>query len=180
MKSGATGFGATLLLVCFWGCSSESSSSSSTTSVRGRGSEVCNHWQSAICAYSAKCGGLQRAECDEQAKAVTCSSDQLAGDCEQALRPGDCSNPPLGCDLRDLADPAPAVAACEQYMNTVCAADERCGGPPVADCVAGLQTRFNCSASLGYKLSFEPCIRALETHECGAAAPTICNGVFLQ
>jgi hypothetical protein len=147
-----------------------------------RGSDACHAWQRAICNYAGKCGTLVQCDCIAQARAITCASDEEATRCTQALASAACSatNDLSGCDLVDMADPAPAVTACQAYVATFCVADERCGGGSAAVCATDAMNQIDCSAAIGVQPSMDQCLSEIETLACSAAsAPKSCDNVLL-
>jgi hypothetical protein len=104
-----------------------------------------------------------------------------ATDCATALNAASCAAPPTGCDLRDLADPAPAMAACTQFIDAVCAAQIRCDPTVMSDvCHQQTAAQIDCTKVIGVKLSFEQCISDLKTIACTATtAPMSCSGALL-
>ncbi len=104
-----------------------------------------------------------------------------ATDCATALNAASCMMPPAGCDLKDLADPAPAMAACNQFIDEVCNAMIRCD-PTVMSATCHQQTaaQIDCTKVIGAKLSFEQCISDLKSIACTATtAPMSCSGALL-
>ena len=159
------------------------SSSSGDDAPKGRGDDACHQWQSAVCAWGTRCGASTTVmdTCKAQAPGITCKSDDLATSCAASLKSNACTTPPTGCDLRDLADPAPAVTACGQYLDAVCTSIERCGGSTKAECLADPQFADLCTGVIGFKLSFEQCLGQLKTIACTAASlPDTCSGVILK
>src|SRR5262245_14180029 len=87
---------------------------------KGRGTPACNQGQTAVCGWASRCGSPAAATCQDQANGITCASDQKASDCAAALNAASCLALPAGCQLRDLADPAPAAMACRQFLDELC------------------------------------------------------------
>jgi hypothetical protein len=128
------------------------------------------------------CGSPIAATCQEQANAITCSSDAKAQSCANMLASAACTSPPAGCDIRDIADPAPAVAACNQFIDEICASNMRCDPSTTADaCRAQLVTMVDCTKVIGFKLGFEQCITEVKALKCDAMMlPMVCDGVLLR
>ena len=166
---------ATLALAC------SSSSSGGAGGPKGRGTPACNQWQTAVCAFASKCNPSFAPMCQDQANGIACISDMKATDCATALNAASCMMPPAGCDLKDLADPAPAMAACNQFIDEVCNAMIRCD-PTVMSATCHQQTaaQIDCTKVIGVKLSFEQCISELKSLACTATmAPMSCSGALL-
>ena len=146
----------------------------------GRGTAMCHEWQTALCDTVNRCGGsAQVGVCREQVLAISCTSDEAAGNCVSALAAPSCTISDA-CQVRGIADPAPAVAACAEYVDTLCTASERCGADK-AMCVADAQARGVCTGVIGYEPSFERCISSLKSLSCTAnASPAECKSVFLK
>jgi hypothetical protein len=169
-----------LLLGSLTGCKSDDDSEARA----GRGTETCREWQSAICDAADRCGPQSDAQigvCRHQAAGITCKSDDLAANCVAQLSPSACQSiTAVGCDIRDVADSAPAVTACQQYVDALCSAAERCGQSK-ADCLADPGLSSLCAGAVGYTLDFEACIQKLGTLACTAAStPEVCDGVILK
>lgn len=159
------------------------SSSSSDDAPKGRGSAACQKWQSTLCGWAKKCGvsAAQVAQCNEQARGVTCKSDELANSCTATLQSDSCSTAAVGCDIRDLADPAAAETACAGYLDAVCTSVERCGGATKADCLADPALAAVCPGAIAYTLDYEACLSQIKTVSCTAETlPAICTGVILK
>jgi hypothetical protein len=169
------------LLLSLTGCKSDDDSGPPA----GRGSDACREWQGAICDFSDRCTVASSADvekCRHQAPGITCKSDEQASNCVAQLSNGACTQATgLGCDLRDLADPAPATAACNQFLDALCSAAERCGQSTKAACLADPQLSTTCTGVIGHTLDFEQCIKELGALSCTANdAPAICDGVILK
>jgi hypothetical protein len=160
------------------GCSS---SSASSPGGGGRGSSACNDWQSAVCGFVQQCPGNNPALCD-QTKAIVCKSDPAASACAAKFHANGCSTDPTGCQLGDMADPAPAIAACKQFAQAICDTGVRCGGAVTTDCATSYETQLECNGGkvLGVKLTFDSCLADLKVADCASTAlPTSCNAVLL-
>jgi hypothetical protein len=169
-----------VLLTTALACSSNSSSTG--TPPKGRGTAACNAWQTAICSWAARCGSPTAAECQDQADAISCISDQKATDCANAFNAASCAAPPANCDIKDLPDPAPALAACHQFLDELCAAQVRCEPTTTADqCHQVVDAKTDCTKMIGVKLSFEQCISDIKALSCTAtASPDSCKGALLS
>jgi hypothetical protein len=111
-----------------------------------------------------------------------CKSDQQATDCANAFNAATCTSLPPGCQFLDLADPAPAVAACQQFIDETCVAQVRCEpGATSETCHQQASAKVDCTKVVGVKLSFEQCISELKTVACSAtAAPASCVGALVS
>jgi hypothetical protein len=151
-----------------------------------RGTAECHRWQEAICEFGGKCGSLEQCDCIEQSSGIECTSDTEATRCADVLESATCSDTGslAGCDLRQMANPAPAQAGCQLYLTRACEAVERCGGDPVATCLQQLTGtgagQLDCTRAIGLNLSFEKCISELQTIACTVdELPTSCKGAVL-
>jgi hypothetical protein len=151
-----------------------------------RGSDACHAWQSAICNWAGKCNTLDKCTCVDQASAITCVSDDEATRCAQVLASASCSatSDLTGCDLTEMADPAPAMAACQAYITAVCTTAERCGGGPASDCVTSTMgtgsNQLDCTRAVGAKPSLDQCLSELQNLSCSASAlPASCKNALL-
>jgi hypothetical protein len=172
-------FSCLALLTLLLGCSDKDSGGGAP---EGRGTDACNEWQGAVCDWLDKCGGAdeQVTTCRRQAAGITCKSDEQASNCAASLSSNACSAPPAACDLRDLADPTAATAACNQFTDAACSAFERCGQSK-ADCLADPAVATLCTGVIGHTLAFEQCIQELDTLSCSATTtPDICSGVIVK
>ena len=169
-----------LLMTLTMACSSSSPGGSSGP--KGRGTPACNQWQTAVCAFGTKCNSPIGAACQDQANAISCISDMKATDCANSLNAATCTAPPSGCDLRDLADPAPAIAACNQLIDEGCAAIVRCDSTVTsAACHTQYAAMIDCATMIGVKLTFEQCIAEVKALTCPATmAPMSCMGALLS
>jgi hypothetical protein len=149
---------------------------------RGRGSVACQDWQDAVCDLASdRCGAIDRATCDAQYQGVVCRSDELASQCSNALNEASCTSAPLGCDVTDLADRAPAVAACNELLDAICARQARCGlDQPLQECLAEqrAQLGFDCQDALAVDLRYEQCLSMLEPDGCAPVMGATCAGVI--
>ena len=145
----------------------------------GRGTAACQDWQDAICDFGAgRCGALDRARCDEQYQGVTCRSDSAASDCSNAFNTAPCTGAPAGCDLSDIADPAPAQQACEALVARVCERQMECdAATTIESCTTMLLMALPCDTAIAYTLAYESCLTAIDTASCTAASlPDVCAG----
>jgi len=150
------------------------------TGALGRGTAACREWQDALCDWAAdQCAGMSRSACDRQAQAVACSSDAEARACTVILREASCDEPETECGVLAMADRDPAVQACEEYAEVVCAAEERCGTSVASSCTGPLIGQLRCADAYGVTLDYEACLYRLETLGCTDAFPSICDTVVL-
>lgn len=148
----------------------------------GRGSAACRNWQDAICDLEDNCDGLPRELCDEDYQGVTCLSDAMATSCATRLRDG-CritESEYLMCDIEAIADPLPAQAACDEFVERVCAHFVACGqSPSETECVAATRLEAKCDDAIAVSLRFEDCMRDVEALECpDVALPASCATVI--
>jgi hypothetical protein len=150
------------------------------TEAPGRGTAACREWQDALCDWAAdQCDGMGRGTCDRQAQAVACTSDAEAEACTAVLRDSSCDDPATDCGVLAMADREPAVEACEEYAEVVCAAEERCGMAVASVCTAGMIDQLRCADAYGVALDYDACIYRLEIRGCTDDFPAICDTVLL-
>ncbi len=112
-------------------------------------------------------------------RAIECTDDELASGCANALNDAACGVGVPQCDLARIADPAPAIAHCETFVQTFCDHAMSCGTPE-ADCEQSVAAMgIDCSQAFAIDLRYEECLQAIEALACGARLPTICTGVVL-
>jgi hypothetical protein len=159
------------------GCSNDDSGGGRA----GRGSAACQAWQQALCNYAARdCRVLDYDECSSDYAGVTCASDTLASSCTKALDSASCSNPPSGCDLSDIADPAPAVTACNEFISALCKRELECSGTTLLECQASLSSQLDCSLAIAYSLSYEACLSDVAAASCSTSSlPISCQDTIL-
>ena len=146
----------------------------------GRGTPACNKWQSAICGWASKCPVQGGATCD-QVKGIACKSDAEAERCATAIASATCQTPPANCDLRDMADPAPAQKACNDYVALACDWSEQCQAGTRDACLQKAKEVLDCSLFIGVTLAYEQCVSELPKHPCtDTAGPASCKGVLLK
>ena len=145
----------------------------------GRGSATCHTWQSAYCSFVTKCQG-PAAAC-EQAKAIVCASDAQAQSCASALSSATCTSAPANCDLRDVADPAPAQKSCEDLRLALCQRSEECQPGSRDTCIEQVKTAIDCTKVIGIMLAYESCLPEIAKLSCATMAtlPPVCMGVLL-
>jgi hypothetical protein len=170
-------FGAVILTCAASGCGGEDDGYKRPP---GRGSAACQAWQKAICDYIVlDCSAISEKECVENYYGVTCKSDATAQSCAAALANASCNAPPSGCDLFDMADPAPAVAACNAFVDTACQHIVGCSSQTLDACHAEASANLDCSAALAYTPSYETCLSDIPAQACDAPdAPASCEGVI--
>ena len=162
-------------------CSDESDESNDPQTPAGRGTAACNVWQGALCKWATQCGTLDLTQCNDQVTAVSCKSDQEADRCATGFSSASCTSPPSGCDIRDMADPAPAIAGCNAFQTALCDRSEECDPGSRANCLTQAQTVLDCSTVIAAKLALDQCMREVPTMSCEAPAlPASCTIVFLR
>jgi hypothetical protein len=145
----------------------------------GAGTEPCRSYQLAYCSLGMKCQAPALV-CD-QAKSVACKSDAEAQRCATALSASSCAAPPSGCDLSDIADPAPAKKACEDFQAAICQRSEECMAGSHDMCVEEIKAAVNCANAIGVKSTFQSCLSETRILACDATeAPEACKGVLLM
>ena len=168
-----SGIVATLALVM--GCSDDGGNAGPA----GRGTATCNQWQSALCQWIGRCTMPPAGACD-QIKAIACKSDSQAEHCATALSSASCSAPPENCDVRDLADPAPAKKACEDFGAAFCQKSEECTSGSRDPCLQEVQSTLPCSEFIGVTLAYEQCVAQIRTLACTSPSPEVCKGILLK
>ena len=160
-----------------------SSSSNGSTYVRpkGRGSAACQAWQKAICDYATlDCkSNLTEQDCVNEYYGITCLSDTTAQSCATALDSATCTVMPANCNLQDIADPAPAIAACNGFIETACNASVACGASTHDQCITEFQSALDCSTVNSLGLSYESCMSDVAKLSCNADLPASCQGIFI-
>jgi hypothetical protein len=147
-----------------------------------RGSDACHRWQRELCSYVGRCPtSLEKCECLDQASGIFCASDAEATRCADELAAAECGGFPAGCDLTDLADPAPAQAACYDFIDSACEASVRCGLSDLQTCLDESATQIDCAIAIGAKPRLDRCLSELSTISCsGSAATTTAAGRFAR
>jgi len=150
----------------------------------GRGSEACQQWHRAICDHVAdKCSLVSRSECIHNFFGVTCKSDQQALDCVTRLETLSCYSSPAGCDVTDMADPQPAIDACNRLFREMCQKALSCGaGGTVDECIANntAAASLDCNHAIAVDLGFEDCLEDVNAMSCVASeTPATCKDVIL-
>jgi hypothetical protein len=162
------------------GCSSSSSGGGGGGTGTGV-SSVCAAWQDRICAFAAdQCGFLDRAQCDNSYQSIHCKSDAAAQACLDQLAGAHCGSSLPACTLEAVADPAPAIAACNTFVTEICERSVTCGtSPDQATCEAEGHAQLDCDRALGVAPDFDTCVEAIRSLDCGAEAlPDSCAGVI--
>ena len=164
------------------GCSGKDTSPAAppTDWSAGRGSAACREWQRSFCEYAAKCGSTTLVSCATQMQQLSCNSDTNASNCATSLDAAACGAAPIGCNMTDIVDSAPAVQGCNDLLTAVCTHDSNCGSTPaIATCVTQQLTSLNCSNAIGLALNYQDCLSKLNTAACTASFPKECNDVVL-
>jgi hypothetical protein len=146
----------------------------------GRGTAACHEWQRAYCDFATRCASADAAGCQDDASSITCKSDQAALDCAKKLDDVNCgavTADDVACDLAGMADPAPAVKGCNDFVTATCKFAARCGTSD-SDCRAQVATKVDCSKAIGIGLSVEQCLSELDKLSCSvSSAPESCKGI---
>ena len=167
--------GALVLLSLALGCSDDDPSPPA-----GRGSAACHEWQAAYCGLLINKCMAANAACD-QIKSIACKSDDEARRCVGVLNAqSSCAAPAVSCDIGAIADPAPALKACEDFGNALCARNEECQSGSRDACLEQFKGMVTCSKAVGVALSFEQCLTDVPTISCAApTTPDSCKAVIL-
>jgi hypothetical protein len=146
----------------------------------GRGSAACQAWQKSVCDYVAlDCNAMSERDCVANYYGVTCTSDTTARSCSAALDNAACGAAPSGCDLFDMADPAPAVTACNAFIDATCQHFVSCGSATLDACRATASASLDCSKAVAYAPSYESCLSDTAEQSCNASDPLAsCKGVI--
>lgn len=106
----------------------------------------------------------------------------MATSCATELDKATCGNVSqavLSCDFSDLADPAPAVKACNDFVTAICKHSLRCTSQTEDACRAEAATKVDCSAAIGVGLTYEQCLSEIDTTPCSSpSAPASCSGTI--
>jgi hypothetical protein len=145
------------------------------------GSSTCATWQDAMCDFGVdRCQLLaDRASCDDDYRSIRCKSDAAAQACLDKLAAATCGTALPECSFAAVADPAPAIAACNNFVSEICARARQCDPTLTAE-ACDTQTRqgIDCSLAIGVTADFNSCISAVRTMDCNASAlPSVCQGV---
>lgn len=180
MKQSIGSFCAVLTLTC---ATVACSSNDNHAYVRptGRGSTACQDWQRAFCDLAAvECASTTEAKCVDTYYSITCNSDEKAQACATALDNATCATGlPAGCNIPDLADPAPAIKACNDLLDTLCNKENECGAATVDACKTKLSADLNCATAIGYTPGYDTCMTELPKLSCSAAdLPASCTDVI--
>jgi hypothetical protein len=169
---------AVLVGLGLFACSEDDTGS---TPPKGRGTTACQAYQKAFCNYAGvKCPtNITEQECINDYYGIECTSDDAAQSCATAFNAAICGNMPPSCQPIDIANRAPAVAACAAYIDALCNKGESCGGDPYDTCVAEATASLDCSTALSVGLSYETCISEIKNVACTTQVlPTSCMGVI--
>ena len=143
-------------------------------------SSTCIAWQKAECDFIAdRCKQMSRADCDDQFSAIFCTSDDgKLSACMQVLPTATCGTTPMACG--GTLDAAPAIAACNAYLERVCAHDVKCMAATKDECLTAAKQQIDCSRAVGAKPALDACFTKLDALACGTTAlPDECKGAIL-
>jgi hypothetical protein len=143
--------------------------------------DACDHYKRTFCEWVESCNLLlQPGACQEAAESIACREDVSEAErCTQAIERASCSNPPERCNLADIADPAPAIAACEAFVTEVCRALARCGSEqPLGECESDAMHSLDCTQAIGVKAGYDACLADLPQASCDEIAPSSCERVL--
>jgi hypothetical protein len=145
----------------------------------GRGSAACNKWQSALCGWASRCQSGSAVQLCNQAKGITCQNNAAAEACSSSLASSACTEFPTGCQPLDQANPAPAQAACNGFLEAVCRRQDECMPGSFDSCLTQLRGMVNCSLAVGFQLGYEECLAQIGALACDASdLPAICEDVL--
>ena len=166
---------AVIVACCLAACGSERDADAGPP---GRGTEACRDFQDATCDFASdRCRATDRASCDAMLRGIECTSDERASACANALNEATCGAATPPCDFTELADRAPAIAACRTLTQAFCDHNAMCGGSAV-DCAAtSAAMGVDCDQALSIDLRYESCSEALAALPCGSPAPEVCRQI---
>ncbi|HKP58954.1 MAG TPA: hypothetical protein VJV78_19670 [Polyangiales bacterium] len=151
------------------------------TPADGRGTEACRLWQDSVCDWAERCQPeIGRKACDEQFQGVTCKSDEIAGKCMASIDSAGCDGIPDRCGPDEIADPAPAVHACEMIPARFCARAVECGiSATQQDCLR--VEKQDCSGAFSFTLDYEDCLMQIDDLDCSVfLQPALCKRVIVS
>jgi hypothetical protein len=155
-------------------------SDSPSPATPGRGSAACNEWQTAYCGFAMKCNANNVNTICDQVKAFACKSDTEAKRCADAINAASCTAPPAGCDALDIADPAPAKKACEDYRTAFCKRIDECQPGSMDACVAEFNKTLMCEKAIGVAAGYEACMPEIPKLVCAnVTLPDVCRGILI-
>lgn len=151
------------------------------TPADGRGTDTCRLWQDSVCDWVERCQpSIDRDDCDEQFQGVTCKSDMVANKCTDMIDSGGCDGVPNLCGPDEIADPAPAVHACEMIATRFCERAVTCGiAATQQDCLK--VEKQDCSGAFSFTLDYEDCMKQIDDLDCGVfLQPAVCKRVIVS
>ena len=91
-----------------------------------------------------------------------------------------CDNAPPQCDVADIVEPAPGIAACNEYVAAFCGRQDQCKPGTRMACLQQQKSLFDCSKHIGMTMLYETCLADVRAMGCSAKAlPDSCDGVLL-
>ncbi len=138
----------------------------------------CRAWQTGLCDWIEACGGVVSG-CREQVLMTVCKSDSEAEACGAAFADAGCGAPPAGCDIGSVVDTAPAIAACESFIETWCDHPSAVSRARRSSASPKASLAFGCQGALGVGEPFDQCLSEIDALECSAEVPEPCLGVLL-
>jgi hypothetical protein len=137
-------------------------------------------WQDSICDWAERCQASTRRVCDDQFQGVTCKADEIASKCADAIDGADCDGIPPLCGPDEIADPAPAVHACELIFTRFCDRAVECGAITSRQACLAVE-KPDCSGAFSYGLDHEACLEEIDRVECEVLVrPAICARVIVS
>ncbi|HEX4355168.1 MAG TPA: hypothetical protein VHZ95_19685 [Polyangiales bacterium] len=113
---------------------------------------------------------------------MTCRSDDVARSCAHNFNESRCGRASASCDLDSVADPEPAMRACDDLVQHFCARSVSCGVSATQDdCLATPTVMgIDCSKAIAYRLAYEACFQQVDTLDCTVLElPEICSDVII-
>jgi hypothetical protein len=151
------------------------------TPTDGRGSDTCRLWQDSVCDWVERCQpDIKRQACDEQFQGVTCKSDEISSKCTDSIDNAGCDGIPNLCGPDVIADPAPAVHACEMISERFCERAVTCGiSATRQDCLK--VEKQDCSGAFSFTLDYEKCMTEIDKLDCAVfLQPALCKRVIVS
>jgi hypothetical protein len=138
----------------------------------------CHEWQRAVCDWTERCGG-DAVRCREQAPAISCLCDAHAYRCSTDIDAAACSDAPPNCDLAQIADPEPAIAACNVLLAAVCDRAEECQASTREGCMTETSATLDCTLAVAVMPQYEQCLGEISQLSCDLETPVSCQRVIL-
>lgn len=162
-------------------CSDGGGGTSRNQSASSTRSPACKEMQAAICDRLAdQCQLTTRSDCDDVFQSIFCKSDVLANSCASAYKKAPCGETPTAC--RGVADLAPAIKICNQFVDQVCTKVANCGALTKEDCIKESVDSLNCNQVVGISPTYDTCEEELPKAVCNKDKsidlPVSCEGII--